>query len=191
MSLLIPFANSICSSSKIGDEMAVGASKFYRTECFRQIGGFVRHVMWDGIDSHRCRMLGWIACSWDHPDLRMIHLRPMGSSGEGWWRGRMRHGAGQHFMGTGLAYITASAVYRMTRPPRILGGLAIWCGYIQSMVARSPRYNDRVFRRFLRRYQRDCLLRGKEKATRRLDDRQNVNWQPRRPVDTVKQTVPA
>ena len=43
-----------------GDEMSVGMTKFYRTACFREIGGFVREVMWDGIDCHRCRMLGWI-----------------------------------------------------------------------------------------------------------------------------------
>ena len=47
---------------------------------FKEIGGFVREVMWDGIDCHRCRMNGWVACSWDDPDLRFIHLRPMGSS---------------------------------------------------------------------------------------------------------------
>ena len=48
-------------SEKIGDENSVGMTKFYRTGCFQQIGGFVREVMWDGIDGHRCRQLGWIA----------------------------------------------------------------------------------------------------------------------------------
>ena len=48
-------------SEKCGDENSVGMVKFYRTECFTQIGGFVRELMWDGIDCHRCRMLGWIA----------------------------------------------------------------------------------------------------------------------------------
>ena len=103
-------------SEKISDEVSIGASKFYRTSCFSQIGGFVRHVMWDGIDCHRCRMLGWIACSWDDPELRFIHLRPMGSSDKSVWNGRIRHGQGQYFMGTGLVYMMISALYRMTRP---------------------------------------------------------------------------
>jgi len=55
-----------------GDEMSVGASKFYRAACFREIGGFVREVMWDGIDCHRCRMLGWLAESVDEPELRFL-----------------------------------------------------------------------------------------------------------------------
>ena len=65
-------------SEGCGDETSVGMTKFYRVRCFQDIGGFVRQVMWDGIDNHRCRMLGWKACSWDEPDLRFVHLRPMG-----------------------------------------------------------------------------------------------------------------
>ena len=57
-------------SEKIGDEMSVGASKFYSVDCFNQIGGFVREVMWDGLDCHKARQLGWIACSWDDEELR-------------------------------------------------------------------------------------------------------------------------
>jgi glycosyltransferase involved in cell wall biosynthesis len=158
-------------SEKCGDEMSVGMTKFYRTECFRQIGGFVRQVMWDGIDCHRCRMYDWIACSWDEPDLRFTHLRPMGSSQKGVLTGRMRHGFGQYFMGTGVAYMTASAAFRMTRPPLIVGGLASWWGYMSSMFRRLPRYDDRVFRGFLRRYQRQCLLRGKGRITQQMHKR--------------------
>ena len=84
------------------DENAIGASKFYRRECFEEINGFIRQVMWDGIDGHRCRQLGWIAISWDDPELRFTHLRPMGSSQKNIVTGRIRHGFGQYFMGTGI-----------------------------------------------------------------------------------------
>ncbi len=166
-------------SEQCADEMSVGMTKLYRVECFQQIGGFVPEVMWDGIDCHRCRMFGWIACSWDDPDLRFVHLRPMGSSDRGWWHGRARHGFGQYFMGTGLAYMTASAVYRLPRPPLVVGGLAMWWGYVSSMLAGKPRYDDAEFRRFLRRYQRNCLLRGKAAATQRLNARQAARFSPR------------
>ena len=73
--------NNILVSERHGDETSIGASKFYRMSRFIEMGGFVREVMWDGIDCHRCRMNGWIACSWDDdPELRFVHLRPMGSS---------------------------------------------------------------------------------------------------------------
>lgn len=157
-------------SEKCGDEMSVGMTKFYRCACFQEIGGFVREVMWDGIDCHRCRMKHWIACSWDDPEIRFLHLRLMGSSQKSIWTGRMRHGFGQHFMGTGLLYMTISSLYRMTRPPVLVGGAAMWWGFVRSALKKNPRYDDLEFRRFLRKYQWDCLLKGKGKATAALHD---------------------
>jgi glycosyltransferase involved in cell wall biosynthesis len=169
-------------SEMIGDENSVGASKFYRARCFEQIGGLTREVMWDGIDGHRCRQLGWIAVSWDDPELRFLHLRPMGSSHKSWWTGRVRHGFGQYFMGTAPVYMLAAAAYRMTRPPRVVGGLAMLKGYFGSMLRRAPRYGDAEFRRFLRRYQLACLLRGKARATAELNARQAARWDPDPPA---------
>ncbi|MFN3168338.1 MAG: glycosyltransferase family 2 protein [Phycisphaeraceae bacterium] len=165
-------------SEACGDEMSVGMIKFYRTACYKQIGGFVREVMWDGIDCHRCRMLGWLACSWDDPELRFIHLRAMGSSHKGILTGRQRHGFGQWFMGTSFAYMSASALFRLTRPPVLIGGLAMWWGSVKSMLGGVKRYPDLEFRRFLRAYQWSCLLLGKAEATRRLNQSVAERWQP-------------
>jgi poly-beta-1,6-N-acetyl-D-glucosamine synthase len=147
------------------DEMSIGASKFYRVSCFEKIGGFVREVMWDGIDCHRCRMAGWIACSWDdEPDLRFVHLRPEGSSQQSVFVGRVRHGYGQYFMGTGLLYMTASAIYRMRQRPYVLGGAAMLWGWVKSALSGRDRYDNAEFRQFLRRYQWRALLVGKQRA---------------------------
>jgi len=159
-----------------GDEMSVGMTKFYRRTCFEQIGGFVPALMWDGIDCHRCRMLGWKARSFDEPELRFVHLRPMGSSDGGWLRGRIRHGRGQYFMGTGPLYMAASALFRTLHPPRVVGAAAIGWGWLAALLERAPRYEDREFRRFLREYQFDCLLLGKRRATARADVRQAPRW---------------
>jgi hypothetical protein len=130
--------------------------------------------MWDGIDCHRCRMLGWTARSYDEPELRFLHLRPMGSSQNGMWAGRWRHGSGQWFMGTGLLFMSASALYRTTRPPLFEGGLAMWLGYVGSMLRAKPRYADARFRSFLRRYQRESLFLGKRRAIARVENRQSA-----------------
>lgn len=165
-------------SEKCGDENSVGMTKLFRKRCFDQIGGFVQQVMWDAIDGHRCRMLGWIAVSWDEPELRFVHLRPMGSSQQNMLTGRMRHGFGQYFMGTGLAYMAASALYRMTRPPYLIGGMGMWWGYLKCLLTRHPRLEDPAFRAFLRRYQWSCLLRGKNKATAILNKQRAAVWRP-------------
>jgi biofilm PGA synthesis N-glycosyltransferase PgaC len=153
-----------------GDEMSVGMTKFYRTTCFRAIGGFVREVMWDGIDCHRCRLFGWKAESVDEEGLRFLHLRPMGSSQQGIWTGRVRSGFGQYFMGTSPLYLAASAAYRLFEHPVLYGSLAMVWGYVSSAARGRARYDDPAFRRFLRRYQRECLLHGKREATRRAEE---------------------
>jgi hypothetical protein len=124
--------------------------------------------MWDGIDCHLCRMHGWIACSWDDPELRFVHLRPMGSSQQSIYTGRMRHGYGQYFMGTGFLFLAASALTRFNQKPYVLGGLAIMWGWINSALWRKPRYDNLNFRRFLRRYQLRALLVGKRRAIAEL-----------------------
>lgn len=163
-------------SEKCGDEMSVGMTKFYRRTCFEEIGGFVRQVMWDGIDCHKCRQLGWIAVSWDEPELRFIHLRPMGSSQKGIFTGRMRHGFGQYFMGTGLVYMTASSIFRMLHPPYLIGGFAMSWGYVKSMFQRQPRFDDKPLVNFIRKYQRQCLFKGKKTATDMLNQQQEQVW---------------
>jgi glycosyltransferase involved in cell wall biosynthesis len=135
------------------DEMSQGQTKLYRVACFQDIGGFVREVMWDGIDCHRCRMLGWQAASFRDPELRFIHLRPMGSSFRSIYRGRIRWGYGQHFMGTHPLYALAIAGYRTWERPWVVGGLLILAGYVSGYLRRKPRYGDLEFRRFLRRWQ--------------------------------------
>jgi glycosyltransferase involved in cell wall biosynthesis len=151
-------------SERKGDEMSLGMTKFYRTTCFADIGGFVHEVMWDGIDCHLCRMKGWKACSWDEAELRFVHLRPMGSSQQNIYVGRMRHGYGQYFMGTGFTYMIASSVNRMIEKPYVIGGLAMLWGWIKSFMNNKPRYGDKEFRKFLNRYQWQALFLGKEKA---------------------------
>ena len=150
------------------DDTSLGMTKFYRRECFEQIGGFVREVMWDGIDCHQCRMRGWIACSWDEPELRFIHLRPMGSSQQSIYAGRVRHGYGQYFMGTGFLFTAAGALARLNQKPYVLGSLAILWGWLKAAAQRRPRFEDPKFRRFLRRYHRRVLLIGKRRATAEL-----------------------
>jgi len=164
-----------------GDEMSVGMTKFYRRTCFREIGGFVRQVMWDGIDCHRARMLGWIAESIDDEALRFIHLRPMGSSQKGIWTGRVRSGFGQYFMGTSPLYFVATAVSRLPKHPVLYGTIAMLWGYSKSAVKRAPRYEDLEFRRFLRRYQRLALVMGKRAATRKVTNERAHVWEATHP----------
>ena len=173
-----------------GDEMSVGMTKFYRVACFKEIGGFVREVMWDGIDCHRARMLGWIAESVDLEPIRFVHLRPQGASQKGIWTGRLRAGFGQYFMGTSPIYYLAVALRRLPSHPALIGSVAMLWGYFRSWLQGLPRYDDLEFRRFLRAYQHACLRIGKRAATARVDAERAGLWHARtRPSDLDEASV--
>jgi biofilm PGA synthesis N-glycosyltransferase PgaC len=140
-------------AERTGDQFSHGVCKLYRRECFEEIGGFVREVMWDGIDCHSCRMLGWKAVSDADPNLRIIHLRLMGSSFRSVYHGRRRWGRGQYFMGTHPLYLLGITAYRMLERPYILGGLCILAGYLGAWFRNAPQYGDEQFRGFLHRWQ--------------------------------------
>lgn len=163
-------------SENVGDEMSLGMTKLYSVACFRQIGGFVREVMWDGIDCHKARMLGWTPVSWDDPDLRFEHLRPMGSSQQSIYTGRRRHGFGQYYMGTHPLFLIASAVNRMRYRPFVLGGLAMLQGYFGAMLRRVPRHGDADLIAFIRAYQLQALRHGKAGAVARIEAERAGVW---------------
>ena len=164
-----------------GDEMSVGMTKFYRVACFQEIGGFVRQVMWDGIDCHRARMLGWIAESVDREPIRFIHLRPQGASEKGIWTGRVRAGFGQYFMGTAPLYHVVANLYRVTAHPVGVGTVAGLWGYFKSWLSGAPRYQDVEFRSFLRSYQHACLRKGKQAATAAVNAERAPLWHASHP----------
>ena len=135
------------------DEMSLGAAKLYRRTCFEDIGGFVAEVMWDGIDCHRCRQLGWKAASIRDPRYDICHLRLMGSSFKSIYHGRLRWGRGQWFLGTHPLYVLAIAAYRTFERPWLVGGACILAGYLQAWWQGKPRYGDAAFRTHLHRWQ--------------------------------------
>jgi poly-beta-1,6-N-acetyl-D-glucosamine synthase len=138
---------------RTGDGFSHGVAKLYRRECFEAIGGFVHEVMWDGIDCHRCRMLGWEAVSYSDESLNIVHLRQMGSSHRSVYHGRIRWGRGQYFMGSHPVYMLAVAGYRMAERPWILGGLCILYGYWQARFTGHRQYGDEAFRKHLHQWQ--------------------------------------
>jgi hypothetical protein len=92
----------------------------------------------------------------------------------------VRHGTGQHFMGTGPVFLLASALGRLAHPPVVVGSLAMVWGYLRGFLTGAPRYDDPEFRRFLRRYQWRSLRRGKAVATAETDAEMAAIWDPPR-----------
>jgi len=154
-----------------GDDHAAGPTKFYRRVCFEDIGGFVHMVGWDGIDGHMCRLKEWVARSIMDDELKVEHLRQMGSSEQGVLTGRIRGGQGKWRLGSSPWYMLATAVYRAFDKPYIIGACAMIYGYFRAMLTGVERYNEPAYLKHLRKYERDALLKGKNKTTNLYHDR--------------------
>lgn len=163
-------------SENRGDEMSAGMTKFQRRTCFEDIGGYVREVMWDAIDCHTARFNGWKAASWDEPDLRFEHLRPMGSSQQSIYTGRRRHGFGQWFMGSDPLFYAATCVFRMKEPPVVLGGLAMLQGYLGAWWRGERQQDNPDLIKFIRAYQRRALIKGKAAAIAEQETARAPHW---------------
>ncbi len=150
---------------RIADESVLGGMLCYRRECFDRIGGFVRQVMWDGIAFHRCRMEGFRTRSFTDPELRILDHRIMGSSQGSIYRGRLRWGWGQYFMGTHPLYMLAIGAYRAAERPFVVGGALIVLGYLKGWITSTRRYDFPGFRRSLHAWQLERLMRGKRLET--------------------------
>lgn len=134
----------------------VGPIKLYRMKCFEAIGGLEPHLGWDTIDNYKARMHGWETRN--YPDLRVIHLRPMGTAKGIVW-GKMRTGRGDYYTGTHPLFEIVRSLYRMGDYPFVLNGLSIALGYLKAMLRREQRIADPEFIRFIRKDQLERLKR--------------------------------
>ena len=167
-------------SERIGDDVSAGMTKFYRRAFLDDIGGLVKGLIWDGIDCYRGRMLGWRSKSIEDAELRFIHLRPMGSSDKGIMTGRRRLGEGYWFLGAAPSFVLASAVYRLQHRPALIGSIATLQGYARAWLKRMPRYDDLEFRKYLRRYHRAMLTKGRARAAELFDREAAEAWAKRK-----------
>ena len=124
-----------------------GATRAYRTECFRSVTPLEERMGWDGIDELKAQVGGWQTASL--PDLCFYHHRPLGARERAWskWVGQ---GDMAHYMGYRFAYLLARTGYRMIHEPAAAG--MIW-GFLSAVLHRRARYADPRVRDHLRRQQ--------------------------------------
>ena len=112
---------------------AAGACKVIRSECFRQIRGFVESRGWDTVDEIRAQVLGWQTKHF--PDLQFHHLKREGS-GIGSIATSVMHGEVYYLTGGGIVFFLFKALHRMiSDEPFLISGLALLWGYIKALFS--------------------------------------------------------
>lgn len=139
-----------------------GALKLYTRTCFEAIGGMHERLGWDTIDETYARMRGFATRSFPHLVTR--HHRHWGTA-DGRLRGRARHGQAAYILHYDPLFMLVRSLKVATAGPVIASGFAFIYGYVHAAIRRTPRVDDREFRRFMRRELRARLVPSPRRRT--------------------------
>ena len=134
-------------------EHVSGACQLFRRRCFEEIGGYVP-VKGGGIDYIAVlssRMKGWKTRTFTERVLH--HHREIGTAQNGWWGARFKYGVKDYVLGNHPLWELFRGAYQMTKPPLVVGGLALVCGYSWACLKRMPRPVSDELMAFARREQ--------------------------------------
>jgi biofilm PGA synthesis N-glycosyltransferase PgaC len=144
---------------------AVGATQFWRRQCFEQVGGY-RPVSVGGVDALAeltARMVGWQTRSF--PGLKVWHLKPVDAAG-----GRnavsraYRAGLTEYHIGTWWLFACLKAVRRWRESPPIISAFVRLAAYFRCHLRRIPRDAPEDLVLYLKKEQRSriaAVLKGK------------------------------
>jgi biofilm PGA synthesis N-glycosyltransferase PgaC len=111
---------------RCADYHVPGQAKFYRRECFRDLGGLQCVYGWDIIDETDARRHGWVTLN--DPQIIIIHHRLQGAT-FGAIQGRVIWGRCAYAIGSHPLFAIARGFYRMAEYPWLVGGLAFIWGF--------------------------------------------------------------
>ncbi|MBI4527282.1 MAG: glycosyltransferase family 2 protein [Deltaproteobacteria bacterium] len=127
-----------------------GAIKTVRATAFKEMGGFLPILGWDIIDETKAHLLGYKTLNYS--DLKVTHLRQHASA-EGILKGKATWGRAAYLIGSHPLFVFGRGLYRMLERPYVIGGIAMWFGYIVAWSKGEPQIQDKVLKAFVRREQ--------------------------------------
>jgi glycosyltransferase involved in cell wall biosynthesis len=112
-----------------GENHVAGGCQLFRSQCFQEIGGFIPNraggVDWIAVTS--ARMKGWRTRSF--AEKRFHHYRTLGTAGKGPLAATFSYGERAYYLGWSPIWQLFRSVYRMTKKPFLVGGMALLSGY--------------------------------------------------------------
>jgi len=116
-----------------------GPCQLFRRECYENIGGYVP-VKGGGIDVIAvltAQMRGWQTRTF--PEKLYIHHREMGTAKAGSVGAKFKDGHKDYTLGSHPLWEVCRVTYQMTKKPFIIGGAALFAGYLWCWVRRVQR----------------------------------------------------
>jgi poly-beta-1,6-N-acetyl-D-glucosamine synthase len=136
-----------------GENYVAGPCQLFRAACFDDIGGYVANraggVDWIAVMT--ARMKGWTVTAF--PERRFHHHRSMGTAERGEVSALFSYGEKDYYLGGSPLWQVCRVVFRMAKPPLVVGGLALLAGYTWAAMRRVERPVSPELVRFHRREQ--------------------------------------
>ena len=133
-----------------GQTYVSGQCQIFRRQCFDEIGGYIPSKV-GGIDwmaVMTARMVGWRTRSFREKSF--LHHRPLGTAERGVIASNFVYGKKDYALGGHPVWQVFRSAYRMTKKPFVLGGVALFAGYVAAFVNRAERPVSRELMRFHR-----------------------------------------
>jgi len=139
-----------------------GATKIYRRECWKDIGGLIEAPGWDTLDEVKANQEGWSTRTLF--DCPIYQLRPTGEAA-GSWSNWSKNGAAAYRSGYHPAFVLARAARRLVQPPSVTAPTALVWGYTQAWYSKIDRIDDPELLRYVKQQQWNRLT-GRESMWR-------------------------
>lgn len=136
-----------------GEKFVAGPIQLFRRECFREIGGYTASPAGgvDWIALMTARLQGWTTRSFI--EKRFHHHRSMGTAEKSQLTALFAYGQKDYYLGGSPVWELFRVTYRMTKKPYLIGGMALFSGFVWAMIRRVKRPVSDELIRFHRREQ--------------------------------------
>jgi len=136
-----------------GRKHVAGQCQLFRKKCWQDIGGYIPHraggIDWMAVTT--ARMMGWKTESFRERWFQ--HYRHLGTAERGVLASSFSYGEKDYYLGGHPVWELLRVVYRLTKRPYIVDGVALGLGYCWAFLRRTPRPVSRELMAFHRQEQ--------------------------------------
>lgn len=142
---------SSATDSFEGQNHVAGGCQLFRRQCFEQIGGYVPNkaggIDWIAVTT--ARMMGWTTRS--YREKFFFHYRSLGTAERSQLASSFSYGEKDYYLGNHPLWEIIRVLYRSTKKPYLLEGMALYAGYISAFLRQMKRPVSPQLMRFHRK----------------------------------------
>lgn len=136
-----------------GENFVAGPVQLFRRQCFDEIGGYAKGCAggMDWIAVMTARMKGWKVRSF--AEKRFYHHRTVNTDEQGTFAAYFLNGQKDYYLGGSPLWEICRIAFRAAKKPRLIGSIAMSCGYCHAALTRMEHPVSQEIMRFHRHNQ--------------------------------------